>query len=114
MDHPITILTQAALAAAALGFVAFVALYQGMTRGRWRRTPYGQNVMALMAVGALLLTIGVVREFVDFLDPYLEYIRFGSYALIAVVVWWRVALLVIAQNEDDHTDDSVTPQEGKR
>lgn len=98
---PIAILVQAALVGAALGFVAFVALYQSLTAGRWRRSRVGRNVMALMFVGAALLTLAVVREFFDFLDSYLEYVRYGSFALIGIVVWWRIVLLIAEQAEAD-------------
>lgn len=110
------LLTQAALVAAAAGFVAFVVLYQGLTSGRWRRTSVGQNVMALMAVGAVLLTVAIVRQFAHFLDNYLEYIRLGSFTLIGVVVWWRVALLIAEQNRRDDppgTDQQEEDQHGR-
>jgi hypothetical protein len=100
------LLTQAALVGAALGFVAFVGLYESLTSGRWRRTPIGRNVMALMLVGAVLLSVAVVREFLDFLDPYLEWIRLISYVLIASVAWWRVGLLIGEQRAADRERDA--------
>ena len=107
------LLADVALVAAACGCLAFVLLYQGLTSGRWRSTAYGRNVMAFMGIALVLLTIGVVREFVDVLDGYLDVIRLAGFTVVALIVWQRVALLVRAQRgpdpqhpeHDDQEDD---------
>jgi hypothetical protein len=90
-------LASLALLASAVGCVVFVLLYHVMTDGNWRRTPLGQNVMAFMAVCAALLTVAVARVFFDVLPDHLDVLRLCSYCLVAVVVWWRIFILIRAQ-----------------
>lgn len=113
----IMFLADLALLASAAGCVVFVVLYGVMTKGAWRRSALGQNVMAFMAVCACLLTLALARAFFPLLEDHLPELRLISFSLVAGVVWWRVVILVRAQMtgrnfgvygetvEDIHRDD---------
>jgi hypothetical protein len=88
-------LANIALLIAVVGAVAFVIAYHLLAE--WRSSPLGRNIMALMAVAAVLLALGVVRAFFPVIEKYIDWFRLFGYILIAYVVWRRFFLLLQAQ-----------------
>lgn len=94
----------ALLVLAFLQAVAFVVRYLITD---WFRTSMGWHAMSFMAACALVLSLGLVREFApDWID--LETARVVSFALINLVFAWRLWLLFDGQRRararGDHTD----------
>jgi uncharacterized membrane protein YjfL (UPF0719 family) len=83
------------LGVAAIGCFTFAILYQVLAD--WRASQLGRNVMAFMLVSGVLLSLGVVRAFVQPADHALEYARLIGYGVVAFIVWQRVVLLFRAQ-----------------
>lgn len=79
------------LLVSAMACIVFVVAYHVMAD--WRSSSVGKNVMAVMSVAAILLTVGVIRQFVPWLDDHIDEVRLVAYTAIAVVMWWRVVLL---------------------
>lgn len=84
-------LAAAMLLVSAVACIVFVTAYHILAD--WKSSPVGQNVMAVMLVAAILLTIGLAREFVPWINEHLDEVRLVSYTAIAAVMWWRVVLL---------------------
>lgn len=73
----------------------------------WFKTPMGWHAMSFMAACALVLSLGLVREFApNWID--LETARVASFGLINLVFGWRLWLLFTGQRRarrrGDHTD----------
>lgn len=75
------------------GFVAALTFVAGYMRVRWASTEAGRNVMALMAVIALLLGLAAARIVFGINYPGREWIRLGSVILLNIALWWRTVLL---------------------
>lgn len=91
----------AAIIFTALGALVFVISYAVTTRGSWRRSAVGQNVMTFMAavmVVSLLATAGIIW---GTNWPYRDVIRTAAWGLIAACIWWRVAILFRVQHHSD-------------
>ena len=93
------VLANIALVVAAVGALTFVVAYQVLAD--WRKSPIGRNVMAFMAVTLLLLTLGIIRNFVPWLNDHLDVIRIFAYSVVAFIIWRRVWLLVRAQRTEE-------------
>ena len=87
-----------AVVATMAGALVFVAAYAWRTRGAWRDTAVGQNVMALMAVILIVSALAVSAIVWGTAWPHRNLIRFAAWASVAAVVWWRVALLLRIQH----------------
>lgn len=83
----------AAVIATTLGALVFVVFYAWRTRGAWRDSAVGRNVMALMAVILVVSALGVTTIVWGFDWPYRNAVRFIAWGLVAVCVWWRVVIL---------------------
>jgi VIT1/CCC1 family predicted Fe2+/Mn2+ transporter len=83
----------AAVIATLLGALAFVVLYAASTRGAWRRSATGLNVMALIAsiLAVSALAIAGIIWGTDW--PHRDVIRTAAWGLIAACIWWRVVIL---------------------
>lgn len=93
MRLAITVLIAAGFAAMA----AFVVLYAIGSPG-WRKSPTGQNLMALPAVlGSLLLLWLLGRAF----GPLPLWLWLTGIAALDAVMWWRVAILWHLQHRRD-------------
>lgn len=87
----------ASLAGACLGAVVFVVLY---LRSPWWKSPTGRNIMAMMALIAVLLGLAVMSAVFGLRYPAREWVRAASFLLVAIVVWQRAWLLYRVQRED--------------
>ena len=88
-----SLLVNAAVIATAVGALAFVVSYAWLTRGAWRATAVGRNVMALMAVILIVSALAVAGIMWGRDWPHRDLIRFVAWSAVAVVVWWRVVIL---------------------
>jgi hypothetical protein len=91
-------LANLALIVAALGALTFVIAYQLIAD--WRATAIGRNVMAFMVVTSLLLTLGILRNIVPWLDGHIDEFRLVAYVLVASIIWQRVWLLFKVQRQN--------------
>jgi hypothetical protein len=82
----------AVLIVAAVGAAACVAVY---LRTRWWRNQAGPHLLAFMAVIAGLCLLGVLRLAFDI--PGFAWVRLAALTSFAVVIWWRLILLVCDQ-----------------
>lgn len=102
----IEIVANVLLCAAALGCYAFVLAYHVLAD--WRASALGRNVMAFMAVAAVMLSLAVVRAFVQPSDHVLNVARLVAYGIVGAIVWHRVWLLFRYSHEgrdEEHDDD---------
>lgn len=86
-----------AVIATAVGALVFVASYAWRTRGAWRGSSVGRNVMALMAVILIVSALAVASIAWGTNWPYRNVIRFVAWSAVAVCVWWRVIILYRVQ-----------------
>lgn len=92
-----------AIGSTVLGALVFVATYAWTTRGAWRDTAVGMNVMAFMTVVLIVSALAAVGIVWGTNWPHREVIRTAAWGLIAGVIWWRVYLLWLVQHcTDDH------------
>jgi predicted membrane protein len=96
-------LAEAMLLGAATACIVFVVAYHILAD--WRSSSVGRNVMAVMSVAAILLMLGLVREFIPWINEHIDVVRVFSYTAIAAVMWWRVVLLFQAKNRQDHEEE---------
>jgi hypothetical protein len=82
--------------ASAIPAVASVLVF---ARVPWWRTPLGRHLMSYMAVIAAVLGLGCLRLVIG-QPPAFEAIRTAVFALVPVVMWWRLIVLVQAQRRD--------------
>lgn len=78
-----------------LGALWFVVRYG---RVRWRASDAGRNVMAFMAVIAVVLTLAVVAIAWPEM-PGRPYLRLASWAAIFLVIWDRVRVFELGQRD---------------
>ena len=71
------------IALAALVWTAFAAHYQCTTRGRWRRTQHGRNVMSLAVCLAVMTNLTLLSVVLD-----------GAWIVWAALVLWPALALV--------------------
>jgi hypothetical protein len=83
----------AAVVATFLGALAFVVTYAWSTRGAWRDSPVGLNVMTLMAVILAVSSLAVAAIIWGNDWPYRDAIRTVAWSAIAGCIWWRLAIL---------------------
>jgi hypothetical protein len=83
----------AAIVATFAGALVFVASYAWRTRGAWRDSAVGRNVMALMAVIVVVSAMAVAAIIWGTEWPHRNVVRFVAWSLVAVCVWWRVVIL---------------------
>lgn len=87
----------AAVMATTLGALAFVVLYQALTRGAWRRSEFGWHAMSFMVVILIVCSLAVTAVLGGASWPYRDTIRTHAWLAVALCLWWRVVLLVRAQ-----------------
>jgi hypothetical protein len=80
------------LIVAAVGAAASVAVY---LRTKWWRNKTGPHLLAYMAVIAGLCLLGVVRLVWGI--PGFAWVRLAALTSFAVVIWWRLILLIREQ-----------------
>jgi hypothetical protein len=93
-------LTNAIIVATALGAFTFCVAYAWRTRGAWRGSTVGINVMAFMAAILAVSCLAVAGIIWGTNWPHREVIRGAAWGLIAVCIWWRVAILLRVQHRD--------------
>lgn len=89
-----------------LGALAFVVLYATSTRGAWKDSNVGINVMVLMAaiLAASCLAAAAIIWGTDW--PYRNVIRTVAWGAIGSCIWWRVVLLYRVQHcTHDHRSE---------
>lgn len=92
-------LSNIALVGSLVGCVVFVFRY-GFLSGWWK-TGVGRNLLAFMAACMVLLGLSASRMvFPGWFEAHRDGLRLFSFALVFVVVWWRVVLLLKAQRRD--------------
>lgn len=82
-----------AIIATCVGALVFVASYAWRTRGAWRLTAVGRNVMALMSVILVVSALAVASVIWGTDWPHRDVIRCAAWSLVAACVWWRVVIL---------------------
>lgn len=90
--------TNAAIILTALGALVFVVAYAATTRGAWRRSAVGTNVMAFMAAVLVVSSLAVAGIVWGTDWPLRNLIRTAAWALIAACIWWRVVILFRVQH----------------
>lgn len=91
----------AAIIVTALGALVFVASYAWTTRGSWRHSSVGLNVMALMAVILIVSALAVSSIIWGTNWPHRDLIRFVAWGLVAACIWWRVVILYAVQHRSE-------------
>lgn len=92
--------TDALIIWTAAGALTFVVRYAWTTRGRWSRTRVGRAVMGLMAVIAVVTSLGVASVFFGSDWPFRDLIRAGVWLLVGSAVWWQVLVMRRVQLDD--------------
>jgi predicted TIM-barrel fold metal-dependent hydrolase len=90
---PGSIWANAAVIATFAGALVFVASYAWRTRGAWRDSAVGRNVMALMAVILVVSALAVAAIIWGTNWPHRDAVRFVAWSLVAACIWWRVVIL---------------------
>jgi predicted TIM-barrel fold metal-dependent hydrolase len=98
---PGSVWANAAVIATFAGALTFVALYAWRTRGAWRVTSVGRNVMALMSVILVVSALAVAAIIWGTDWPHRNAVRFVAWSLVAVCIWWRVVILWRVQHRRD-------------
>lgn len=93
---PIGVVLGALIVISFVGAALFLALYLRVSQ--WRVTALGRHTMWLSVLLATLTGLGVISIFAPEL-PGRAYIRLGSWAFLAAVLWQRVWLLLKAFQE---------------
>ena len=93
----------AAIIITALGAWFFVVSYAWTTRGAWRDSPVGLNVMAFTAVVAVVSTLAVIAVFWGTDWPGRNVVRGLAWGLVGACIWWRVVILYRVQHGTDKT-----------
>jgi hypothetical protein len=93
--------TDAAIVITALGALVFVISYAWTTRGAWRRSPVGLNVMAFMTAVLVVSTLALAGVIWGTDWPFRNLIRTAAWGLIAACIWWRVVILFRIQHHSD-------------
>lgn len=90
----------AAVVATFLGALTFVVLYAWSTRGAWWSSTLGRNVMTLMGALLVVASLAVAALIWGTNWPYRDAIRTAAWTVIAVPIWWRVAILIRVQRPE--------------
>jgi hypothetical protein len=77
-----------------LGALVFVCSYAWSTRGAWRDSGVGRNVMGLMAAITVVSALAVAAIIFGTDWPHRDVIRFAAWASIGFFVWGRVFILL--------------------
>lgn len=99
--------TKALIVGSWLGALLFVVRY---ARVRWRATPAGVNVMAFMAVIALVLSLAVLAIWWPDM-PGRPWLRLVSWAGIAAVIWHRNWVFGYEQRQGRLRDNRSTTED---
>lgn len=91
-----SIWSDAAVLLTAGGALVFVVLYAATTR--WNRTEMGRHVMTFMVAILIVTLLAVIAIFYGAGWPYRDQIRMVAWGSIGACIWWRVAILVRAQD----------------
>jgi len=97
---PLSPWSSAAIIFTALAALAFVISYAWTTRGAWRDSVVGLNVMAFMASILVVSLLGVAAVVFGTNWPFRDVVRTGAWALIGTIIWWRVIILYRVQHRD--------------
>jgi hypothetical protein len=90
--------TDAAIVITALGALVFVISYAVTTRGAWKDSAVGLNIMSFMA-SVLVVSVLAVAGVIWGTDwPLRNLIRTLAWGLIAACIWWRVVILFRLQH----------------
>lgn len=92
--------TSAAVIFTALGALFFVASYAWTTRGAWRDSATGLNVMAFMSAILVVSSLGVAAIVWGADWPFRNEIRTAAWSLIGSIIWWRVVILYRVQHRE--------------
>lgn len=84
----------------ALAALAFVVMYAVTTRGAWRSTPLGRNVMTFMSAILVVASLAVASIFFGTDWPLRNLIRTLAWGSIAACIWWRVLILYRVQHPE--------------
>lgn len=85
------LLTVAFILTAAVAFVLSPFAYAVGTKGAWRRSADGWHFMSYMAVFALVMMLAVWSIL---WGPLPVWVRALTWGAIAIVAWWRLAILI--------------------
>lgn len=94
--------TDAAVIFTTLGALVFVCSYAWMTRGAWRDSAVGMNVMAFMAAILIVSALAVAAIIFGSDWPHRNLIRTVAWGVIGVCIWWRVFILFRIQHHGGH------------
>jgi predicted TIM-barrel fold metal-dependent hydrolase len=97
--------SNAAVILTAAGALVFVLAYAVTTRGAWRRSMVGVNVMTLMAAITIVSALAVAGIVWGSNWPHRDVIRTAAWGSIGACIWWRVLILFRVQ----HADNDTTP-----
>lgn len=95
--------TNLAVILTAVGALVFVVSYASTTRGAWRGSVLGWNVMAFMTVIAVVSALAVAAIIWGTDWPHRDVVRGVAWSLIAACIWWRVVILFRVQRRTDTT-----------
>lgn len=101
---PLSPWTSTAIIFTALAALTFVVLYAWTTRGAWRDSMVGLNVMAFMASILIVSMLGVAAVVLGTNWPYREVVRSTAWTVIGACIWWRVVILYWVQHRDREAD----------
>lgn len=93
-----SIWADAAIIATLLGALVFVVAYSWRTRGAWKDSAVGMNVMAFMVSVLIVATLATIGVFWGTDWPNRNVVRTLAWGLIAACIWWRVAILFRVQH----------------
>lgn len=89
--------TNLAVALTAAGALVFVVVYAWTTRGAWRDSAVGRNVMTFMSAIMIVSALAVAGIIWGTDWPHRNLIRTVAWGSIAACIWWRVAILIRVQ-----------------
>ena len=89
------------LIAAAVEAVTFIALYQRLSRGAWRRDPIGRQLMAFGSVDAAVFGLAAIRIVggASLDTGWFAWLRLATLVGIPWVLGWRILILVKINRE---------------
>lgn len=97
--------TDTAVFFTALGALVFVVSYAWTTRGAWRDSAVGVNIMSFMAAILVVSILAVAAIVWGSNWPYRTVIRTVAWAAIGGCIWWRVLILYRVQHRDSRQVD---------
>ena len=83
-------------------FVGYLTFIIAFFWSHWWRSAIGQHVFAFMFVPTVLFGLGIARRLIGdtWFEAHRDALVFWSYLAMAIVVWWRVVILIAAQRFD--------------